>query len=242
MAAPPGHPGQPQNPEFIVADTSALFQLVMCDQITLLRTLKADYGVQTAIVEAVEAELRFLLADEKFKSGQPVLRKAFGNRSVEVLNKVFLKARYGPIADGLLAQMNQRGAEMARIVDRGEAYSHSAAMILSVPIATHDYSAVNRLFQEGVVVPRPIIRAFDLVVFGLQTECLTEQDCNGMRKELFRKQQYLPQCFERCAFRDGLPNFYARVLDGSKPRPGSRNPKERFDDACLYLRRRAMED
>jgi hypothetical protein len=77
--------------------------------------------VQTAIVEAVDAELRFLLADAKFKSGQATLRKALANGSLGVLNKAFLKTRYGPIADGLLhrvvnnvdASPGVRGREVA---------------------------------------------------------------------------------------------------------------------------------
>jgi len=50
-------PGLPQNPALIVADTSALIQIVVSEEVTPLRILKQDYSIQLAVHEAVETEI-----------------------------------------------------------------------------------------------------------------------------------------------------------------------------------------
>ena len=152
---------------------------------------------------------------------------AFPNKTAQLL---------GSGTESWLRQIDAEGERLYSIVDRGEAFSHAASSVLGVPIATNDTSAVYRLIRGNENVPRPIIRFWDLIVLCHQIEMLTEGDCDRIRQVLEKIGERLPACFSRRSFRDGLPEFYARLADIDRPVVGAIGPQERLDERLLLRR------
>jgi hypothetical protein len=147
-----------------------------------------------------------------------------------------LASLLGSGADSWLRQIEAEGERLYSIVDRGEAFSHAASSVLDAPIATNDTSAVYRLIRGKENVPRPILRFWDLIVLCYQIDMLTEGDCDRIRQVLERIGERLPACFDRRAFRDGLPGFYARLADIDRTLVGAAEPQERLDERLLLRR------
>jgi hypothetical protein len=234
----PSAPAQPTNPTFFVADSSALLQLILPEEMRTLRALKTDYGIQCVITEAVEGELRRKLQN-KFPEKSGVLRKAVHNGTIIVLSEAALSAGGYKSAAALIDQIEQLGRTYALRIDRGEAYTHAASNILGVPSLSQDLEALWRLINAGVYVQRPILRAFDVVIFGLQIGILSEDDCKQVRKDLLRCDQGILSCFRNCAVIDGLPSFYQRLCDAEKTPLGASAPVEKLDER-IWIRRTAQ--
>ncbi len=233
MSAP--LPAQPTNPALIVGDSSALLQLILAEEMQTLRAIKADYGVQCVMTEAVSSELRRKLQN-KYPEKAAVLKKAVANSTVVVLSEVVLSVAGYRSAPALIDQIEQLGREFAVRIDRGEAYTHAASNVLAVPALSQDLEAIWKLISAGIHVERPVLRAFDVVIFGLQIGVLTEADCKQVRKELLRNEQGILQCFRNCAVMDGLPSFYQRLCDADLTPLGSPTPVEKLDQR-LWIRR-----
>ncbi len=226
-------PGKPANPRFLLIDTSVLLPLVVTEQMPLLRLLRTQYRVQPAIVLAVEAEATTILATHpKFRGRQDRLRKATSTGTITKLDRDALAA--SPSPDAMLRQIESEGRRLSLRVDRGEAYTHGAASVLGVPVATNDVTAVNRLLRDGEVVTRPVIRFWDLLVFGLQVGHLEEAACDRVRQHLVSMQERLPPCFTARSFVSGLGEFYARLADSRCSPIGAGTPRENLDQR-LYL-------
>jgi hypothetical protein len=230
-------PGYPQNPRLIVIDTSVLLQLIATDQLSVLRQLRSNYGVQAAIADAVKSETAQILASTpKFMGRQEQLRKAIHNGTIALIDRSLLASLFGSGADGLLRQIESEGQRLRLRVDRGEAYSHASAAVLGVLIATNDTSAINRLLRDNETIPRPILRFWDLIVFAFQSGHLDDSACDKIRQTLRRVAERVPDCFGSQSFADGLPSFYPRLADGGTPPVGATTPQDRFDER-LILRR-----
>jgi hypothetical protein len=230
-------PGKPANPLFIVIDTSVLLQLIATDQLPLLRWLRSEYKVQPAITSAVESEtLQILTTIGKFMGRQERLKKALTNNTISLIDRQSLGAILGTGVDALLRQMDSEGQRLHFRVDRGEAYTHAAAAVLGVPVATNDTSAVNRLLRDEESIPRPILRFWDLIVFGHQTGQLDDTSCDKIRQALGKINESLPQCFTGRSFNVGLAEFYARLVDGLAPLIGAPNPQGKLDDRLVLFR------
>lgn len=216
------------NPRVLLCDTDALIQLFLTvsqTKLTPLRMLKDDYGIQPAIVAEVEVELQ---SNRKFASRiAPELRKALVNGTIELLDASAI-TRYVPDQLGkvVFANCQTVGQEYNRVADRGEAYTLATAVTLQVPALSNDLSALEALDYNGLAVPSPVLRAFDLLVFCYQAGALSEGECDGARKELARIKEHLPQAFQHASFGDGVNRFCPRILDdgratvGRAPRPG----------------------
>jgi len=231
-------PGKPSNPPFIVIDTSVLLQLVATEQITLLRMLRSEFGIQPIIVSAVESETIQILANHpKFVGKQEQFKKACANYTIRLTDRETLTGTVGADADSLLRLIDSDGRRLHQRVDRGEAYTHAAASVLNIPVATNDMSAVIRLLKNGENVPVPVVRFWDLVVLGRQIGTLDDSNCDGVRKTLAKLQESLPPCFRAQSFAAGLPEFYPRLVDHEKPIVGARDPKEKLDNQRVLFRR-----
>jgi len=231
-------PGAPvDNPKLIVVDTSVLLQLIATDQRVVFRRIRTDFGIQAAIARAVESEAFYHLEKvAKFRGRQEQLKKALGNGTLAAVDYSLLAPLLGSGTESWLRQIDAEGERLYSIVDRGEAFSHAASSVLGVPIATNDTSAVYRLIRGNENVPRPIIRFWDLIVLCHQIEMLTEGDCDRIRQVLEKIGERLPACFSRRSFRDGLPEFYARLADIDRPVVGAIGPQERLDERLLLRR------
>jgi hypothetical protein len=105
-----------------------------------------------------------------------------------------------------------------------------------VPIVTDDISAINRLLRDNEIIPRPILRFWDLILFAFQSGHLDNSGCDEIRQTLVRLAERVPDCFDKRSFSDGLPTFYPRLVDGEKPLVGAAEPQDRFDQR-LFLSR-----
>ena len=228
-------PGLPGNPSLIVGDTSSLVQLVIVEDITALRGLKQEYGIQVAVTEAVEAELRRVVRN-RFPAREAFLKKAFNSRTLAVVDKTLLNSLGYKAAPALLEQMDQLGEKFHRRVDRGEAYTHAAGNVLGVPTLSQDIAALWQLVKDGIDVQRPVLRAFDVLIFGVQARLAEIESCAKARRLLLKARETILPCFENCSVADGLPNFFLRLCDASLPPLGAEKKLEPFDDR-IFVRK-----
>ena len=222
-------PGLPQNPALIVADTSALIQIVVSEEVTPLRILKQDYSIQLAVHEAVETEINWRV-QKKFPEKRATLNKLFSTNTVGVLDKALLSQHGYKSAPALLEQIDVLGERFSLRIGRGEAYAHAAGNILGVPTLSQDLAAIWELINDGVAVQRPILRAFDLLVFGVQAAKIDWDACAKARKQLLKAKEGILQCFRNCSVEDGIAHFYLRLCDADAPLLGASQPLEPFDD------------
>jgi hypothetical protein len=232
------HPGIPKNPQLLLGDSSALIQLVIAEEIAPFRVLKTNYGVHVAIVGAVEAEIRRKVKS-KFPAKIPFLKKLLGN-TVSTLDKALLTACGYKSATALLEQIDSLGQQFSLRVDRGEAYTHAASNVLAVPALSQDITALWKLIQDGIDVQRPVLRAFDFLLFGVQAGVMEIEACNRARKLLLKAGESILPCFENCSVPDGLAHFYLRLCDAERQLIGSPKPLDRFDDR-IFLRLQTQE-
>lgn len=206
-------PSVPDNPKLIVFDTSALLLLIATEQIGILRLLRGNYGVQPAIVQAVESEALYNLTSvPKFRGRQEQLSKAVKNGTLLLLDRAGLAPLVGGNVDSWARQLESEGERLHAMVDRGEAFSHAASIVLGVPIATNDVTAVRRLLKNGEAIPRPIIRFWDLVVLAHQIGSIDEAACDRVRQTFPKLKEKTLPCFTGRSYSEGLPMFYPRLV------------------------------
>ncbi len=230
-------PGKPANPLFIIIDTSVLLQLIVTEQLPLLRCLRSEYKIQSVIVSAVESETMHILSTvRKFMGRQEGFKRAISNKTIGLIDRAMLSGVVGTGVDAILRQIDSEGQRFNLRVDRGEAYTHAAGSVLGAPIATNDYSAVNRLLRDDENIPRPILRFWDLIVFGHQVGRLDEAACDKIRQTLVKIEEAVLPCFAGRTFHVGLAEFYPRLVDGVANLVGAPSPVERLDDRGVIFR------
>src|SRR5207253_1299565 len=116
------------------------------------------------------------------------------------------------------------GRDYRRFVDNGEAYTHAAALTLGVPALSNDLSALNALVTNGLSVPATVLRTFDLVTLCNQVNEMSDAECDDLRSFLVGEREYLPACFAKGSFSDGLRSFQPRLLDSAVPPIGMVGP------------------
>jgi len=220
------------NPRALLCDTDAATQLLLAGDVSALRHLKRVYGIQPAIVEAVEFELRSpqsLSLRKLVAKYEPALDKAINNATIQILDERSLPAYVGHSANAVWTEVAIRATKWARRVQRGEAYSHSMALSLGIPLVTHDLSAIKILEKDGEALTTPLLRVFDLYAFGFQCGCMTEDQCDSCRKSLLQLNEFIPRAFQHRSFREGLEQFYIRLQCASKAALGHTDPIEPHD-------------
>jgi hypothetical protein len=132
-------------------------QLFIVRQAALLRELKQTYGVQPAIVPEVEMELSWT---PKFGARfEPDLKKALSSGLLLSLDETSLQPYApGPLAKVAIQSIQVLGAEHYKHADRGEAYTHAAAVHLSQPALSNDLSAIEILEYNGFAIPSPVLK------------------------------------------------------------------------------------
>ena len=199
-------------------DTDVLIQLFISKSQNILRHLRDDYGVQSIVLPEVATELSS--------------SRKFGTRFVRDLRRA-LQARwlyqmnvnsYAEIvnsdpalqhaATGIsFSDIEKLGREYNIRVDRGEAYTLAAAVLLSQPAASNDMSAISVLEANGYQVPIPTLRTFDLFAFAYQTGFKSKSDCDKIRKALLTEKERLPAQWKNASFEKGLECFESRLID-----------------------------
>ena len=223
------------NPSLLICDSDVLVQLFLAGELRPLRDLKSLYGVQPAITQEVDVELRWL--------------GHYGNRFVHQLDKS-LKA-------GLIAQLDKAlfqsllsaaspgaswasfqslGARYMGFVDKGEAYTHASGVVLHMPTASDDFRAIQVLQFQMQTLPAPVLRSFDLLGFGLESGILSVSDCEKARSNLLKEGRWIPSAFKNASFADGMANFRLRLRDSTKASSPSPQPPTDFSDSLLITR------
>jgi hypothetical protein len=230
-----GDPPTPraENPPLILFDTDVLFQIFIAQQIQLLRHLKQTYRIQPAVAESVDVEVR---TNKKFR-GQfsGMYQKALASETVLVVEQRTLPSFIATDARTIYNSIQTLGLQYNRFMDKGESYTHAAGVILRVPVASNDGSALLVAQRNGIQVYEPVLRMFDLVVLGRQIAFYSDSDCNKIRKELLNRNEGVPAAFKNCSFEDGLPNFYARIIDGFLQVIGAPGPLSKRDSRVTIL-------
>lgn len=104
-----------------------------------------------------------------------------------------------------------------------------------MPALSQDLSALWALIGDGIDVQRPILRAFDVLIFGVQTSVIDWAACAKVRKNLLKAEETILPCFENCSVQDGMAKFYLCLCDANRDPLGAPAPAEKFDDR-IYVR------
>src|SRR6266481_952043 len=190
------------NPRLIICDSDALIQLFIANQLQPLKDLRNLYGIQPAVVQEVDIELRWL--------------GHYRDRFVPQLDKALFQSLVSAAPAGASWSAFQSiGAQYFGYVDKGEAYSHAAGVVLGVPTVSNDFRAIQLLQSQMMNLPAPVLRSFDLLAFALACGTLRIQDCENARSALLAANEWVAKAFKSTSFEKGLPNFGCRLKDST---------------------------
>ena len=179
-------PSPRSNPALCVCDSDALVQIFLSNELTPLRVLKDDYGVQPVIVDEVSVELRSL---RKFNIA-PKLTKALSSGLVAHLDPATVARCLGAppvsVLNATLGAVATLGSQYSLFVHGGEAFTHAAAVTLSVPSLSHDENALAALRVKGLQLPSTVLRLYDLLALCYSREKLTANECDAVKGNLRR--------------------------------------------------------
>ena len=201
------------NPALIVCDSDALTQYFLANEIRPLKHLKDAYGIQPAIVQEVDLEMRWLQRHkDRFV---PQLDKALKSSVLRILDPAYFQSLLSAAPVGASWEGFQSlGAQYEGRIHRGEAYSFAAGVTLNVPALSNDFSAIRTLQANLLTLPVPVLRSFDLLAFCFHTGLLELKACESVRNQLLKNGEGLPKAFMHASFEDGLNNFTPRIQDG----------------------------
>ncbi len=229
------------NPAHLVCDSDALIQVFITRQRGLLVHLRENYGVQPAITQDVRSEVsvhsRFRAQfapplDRSLTSGALVLLET------ETIARGLAAAGHGRAAIDHLLQEYERTWEQYRLhVDSGEAASYAVAVTFGWPLLSHDNSAPRTLERLGLRVASPVLRFCDLLVFGVKTGQITEDECDSALKRLRSEREYVPFEFSdrRRSMAERLGGFSCRLAEAE---PNASVPAPHGARDVLLLSRR----
>ena len=198
------------NPPLLICDSDALVQFFLANEIRPFRHLKDVYGIQSAIAQEVDLELRWLRKyREKFV---PQLDKALRAGVLRVLEPAYFQSLLSAAPLGASwAGFQSLGAQYEGHIHRGEAFTFAAAVTLGVPALSNDFSAIKTLEANFLTLPTPVLRAFDLLAFCHESGCLELKACDGVRSALLKNGEGMPRAFMHASFEDGLKSFSPRL-------------------------------
>jgi hypothetical protein len=236
-------PERAANPPALLCDADSLIQLCLCDKkaLAVLRTLATDYAVQAVVTPEVETEV---LSNRKFgKQVTDPFQRALRNGVIRVFDydspaRVVPELAGAVSADpGAVASIRARAKLLNRYIHRGEAYTHAAAEAVGVPILSNDRDAILTRERVGYPCVTTVLRAFDIVVFGLQISQLSIRDCEEFRSKLERLDS-VPRAFRHVAFEAGLPSFASRLVDTDSASICASNQGRRPFEKTIEITRR----
>lgn len=201
---------------FLFCDTDCLIQIFITDEVSLLKWLKAKYGLEAIVVPEVENEITW---HRKFKDRfESDLRRAVTAEVIATfdyshpelqLSRVLPVTQAATVVRAIL----DTGRNYAMRVQPGEAYSHAACIHLDAPLLSHDRDAVRVLEANKLKTAAPTLRVFDLIALAYQKNARTLKDCDTVRQTLYAAREFLPRVFSRASFEDGIKLFDQRLRD-----------------------------
>ncbi len=224
----PVGPLQSSNPSLLLVDADVLLQLLIAEQLRLLGYLKREFGVQPAIAEAVEMEIR---KSTKFRSRfTGVLEKALDSQTIITIDTRTLPAFVSTNPAAVYDSIQSVGLKYERSgLDYGEAYTFAAGVVLNAPVLSNDSSAIRTAQRKGLKLPFLVARVFDLVVLCRQCDYLDDHGCDDIRKALASEGEFIPAAFHHRSFKDGIIEFYSRIIDAALPLLGCEQPQSELD-------------
>jgi hypothetical protein len=223
------------NPRLIICDSDALIQLFTANEIRPLKDLKSLYGIQPVIVHEVDIELRWLgHHKDRFV---PQLDKAVKSGLITRLDKgLFQSLVSGAPPGASWGAFQSLGTQYLGYVDKGEAYTHAAGLVLGMPTVSNDFRAIQLLQSQMMNLPVPVLRSFDLLAFALASGTLSIQDCENARSALITSGEGVPGVFRHTSFKGGLPNFTCRLKDSTSASATTPPTPTKFSDTLFVTK------
>jgi hypothetical protein len=223
------------NPSLLLCDSDVLVQLFLPAELRPIKALKEHYGIQPAIVQEVDGELRWL----GHYGGRfvPQLDKSLRNGTLVKVDQPLLQSLLSTSPPGASwAGFQSLGSQYLGMVDKGEAYTHAAGVVLGLPTASDDFRAIEVLIYKMQNLPCPVLRSFDLFGFAYETGILPVTDCDKVRSCLLKEHRFVPGAFKNASFADGMSNFNLRLRDVSKAGPSNSLSANSFSDPLFITR------
>lgn len=202
------------NPPLLLCDSDALTQLFLANEVRPLKYLKESYGIQPAITQEVELEMRWL---RRYKDRFVLqLDKALKSTTLVILDGTLFQAQLSAAPVGASwTTFQSLGAQYEGHIHRGEAYTFAGAVTLNIPALSNDFSAIKTLEANLLTLPTPVLRCFDLLAFCYNDGHLILKACEEFRSNLLKNGEGLPKAFTHASFEDGLKNFSPRLCSGA---------------------------
>lgn len=202
----------------IAWDADALVQLLFVGRPEPLKCLRSRFDMQSIVVPEVELEL---LAHRRLNGVAEAFKKAVDKKLICVLTESELRTRIEVGThlskrgcDAIWGDIQARGQKYELYVDRGEAYTHAAAVELAIPVVSNDARSIASMKQNALQTSRTL-RLFDILALAVQTEFIQPSDIGSIRGKLQVAGEMIPHAFKNCSFQDGLEAFRVRVVDAS---------------------------
>src|SRR6266852_495688 len=177
------------NPSLMICDSDALIQFFIANELRPLKDLKSLYGIQPVIVQEVDIELRW--PGHHKDRFVPQLDKAVRSGLITRLDKALFQSLVSSAPPGASwSAFQSLGAQYLGYVDKGEAYTHAAGLVLGMPTVSNDFRAIQLLQSQMMNLPAPVLRSFDLLAFALARGTLAIQDCENARSALLARKAY----------------------------------------------------
>jgi hypothetical protein len=223
------------NPPLLLCDSDALVQFFLMDDLRPLQVLRTDFQIQPTITLEVDLELRWM---RKHKNRfVPKLDKALKSGLLTRLDQTAFQGLLGEASPGTSWQTYQAlGARYELVVQRGEAYTHAAAVSLGMPAMSNDQKAVLVLTNQMMSVATPVLRSFDLLVFANQIGTLDMKQCEEIRSELLTNGEGLPGPFLNSSFAAGAKTFPCRLRIGNPAEAPFPQPTTHYDPLVILRR------
>jgi hypothetical protein len=224
-------------PGLLFCDTDCLLQLLIANQVALLKWLKARYGMAAVIVPEVELEaVSTSRYRNRFEHG---LRKAIAAGALSVFDYSRPEEQLTGVAAAAQADITMKaivdtGRRLSLRIGRGEAYSHAACVHLGMPLLSHDISAIEVLAQNKMRAAAPTLRVFDLIALANGRGRMSARECDSARQALHGAGEFLPRAFRNASFEEGLRYFRRRLFDLEECTAGEPPQCTRYDDP-LFL-------
>jgi len=220
------------NPSLLLCDSDALVQFFLIDDLRPLQALRTSFQIQPTITLEVDLELRWLA---KYKSFfVPKLDKALKHGILTKLDQGTFQGYLGTAAPGTSwSSFQALGARYYGFVQRGEAYTHAAAVSLGMPALSNDGTAVRVLEGQMMSVAVPVLRFFDIIIFAHEFKVLTTKDCEEIRSALFKNGEGLPGPFKNASFVNGEKTFPRRLRVGNAAGSPYPQPTNHYDPLTI---------
>lgn len=225
-------------PEAVLLDSDVFRQFVESNSTPQLRRFRAELGIQLGIVEEVELELR-----RRPDYIDAAVVKALSSGALQLFDAdlirkhLFKSSPDTPVAMATVAQIMEKGEELNRYVDPGEAYTFAVASELSIPAASNDGRAIDTLRRVGLPVPSPVLRFFDLLVVLYQSKILAADECDKIKGRLLGAGEWVPREFKGQTFEIGLKAFTPRLVNGDHPACGRQIETRAGHDRVLMFKK-----